>query len=113
MRPLHPAAGRLLLDMLWWTAGAETSARGIHRRTPACARLVCTAYHSYPGRTTCRPILDSTIWCWLMLSVVCQDELTPTPTTVRQHKIDPLFMLDLLPLAPPDDPSCGSSGHEW
>ena len=60
-----------------------------------------------------RPTLDSTIWCWLMLSVVCQDELTPTPTTVRQHKIDPLFMLDLLPLAPPDDPSCGSSGHEW
>src|SRR6266571_4362572 len=32
MRPLHPAADRLHLDMLWWTAGAETSARGIHRR---------------------------------------------------------------------------------
>src|SRR6266568_3110974 len=32
MRPLHPAADRLHRDMLWWTAGAEASARGIHRR---------------------------------------------------------------------------------
>jgi hypothetical protein len=31
MRP-HPAAGRLHLDTLWWTAGAETSERGIYRR---------------------------------------------------------------------------------
>src|SRR6266566_5791576 len=29
----HPAAGRLHLDMLWWTAGAETSERGIDCRT--------------------------------------------------------------------------------
>src|SRR5437764_503526 len=28
----HPAAGRLHLDTLWWTAGAETSERGIYRR---------------------------------------------------------------------------------
>src|SRR5947207_1428301 len=32
MRPPHPAAGRLHLDTLWWTAGAETSERGIYRR---------------------------------------------------------------------------------
>src|SRR5216684_5247585 len=32
MRPLHPAADRLHLDMLWWTAGAETSEREVHRR---------------------------------------------------------------------------------
>jgi len=31
-RPPHPAAGRLHLDILWWTAGAETSERGIYRR---------------------------------------------------------------------------------
>src|SRR5437868_14688618 len=28
----HPAAGRLHLDTLWWTAGAETSERGVYRR---------------------------------------------------------------------------------
>jgi len=33
----HPAAGRLHLDPLWWTAGAETSERGIHRRA-CCVR---------------------------------------------------------------------------
>src|SRR5258708_21844454 len=32
MQPPHPAAGRLHLDALWWTAGAETSERGIYRR---------------------------------------------------------------------------------
>src|SRR2546421_11529959 len=31
-RPPHPAAGRLHLDILCWTAGAETSERGIYRR---------------------------------------------------------------------------------
>src|SRR5439155_17857214 len=31
-RPPHPAAGRLHLDTLWWTAGAETSERGVYRR---------------------------------------------------------------------------------
>src|SRR5258708_13018388 len=31
-RPPHPAAGRLHLDILWWTAGAETSERGVYRR---------------------------------------------------------------------------------
>ncbi len=30
--PPRPAAGRLHLDPLWWTAGAETSEREIHRR---------------------------------------------------------------------------------
>src|SRR5438270_2332911 len=32
MQPHLPAAGRLHLDALWWTAGAETSEREIHRR---------------------------------------------------------------------------------
>src|SRR6266568_4762407 len=31
-RPPHPTAGRLHLDTLWWTAGAETSERGVYRR---------------------------------------------------------------------------------
>src|SRR6266567_766018 len=55
MRPRHPAAGRLHLDMLWWTAGAETSERGIHRRAyhvrssrlpslPSCARRDLTPF---------------------------------------------------------------------
>jgi hypothetical protein len=35
--PHHPAAGRLHLDILWWTALAETSERGIYRRA-TCAR---------------------------------------------------------------------------
>jgi len=30
--PPHPAAGHLHLDILWWTAGAETSERGLDRR---------------------------------------------------------------------------------
>ena len=32
VRPPHPAAGHLHLDMPWCTAGAETSERGIYRR---------------------------------------------------------------------------------
>ena len=32
MHPPYPAAGRLHLDTLWWTALAETSERGIYRR---------------------------------------------------------------------------------
>src|SRR5258708_4072445 len=35
--PHHAAAGRLHLDILWWTALAETSERGIYRRA-TCAR---------------------------------------------------------------------------
>src|SRR5437667_10267012 len=33
----HPATGRLHLDALWWTAGAQTSEREIYRRT-CCVR---------------------------------------------------------------------------
>src|SRR2546423_12196432 len=58
-----------------------------------------------------RPTRDSTIRCWLMPSVLRQDGSTPTPTIVRQDRFDPLFMVDLLHLAPPDGPSCGSCDH--
>src|SRR6266568_7699470 len=42
MQPPHPTAGRLHLDPLWWTAGAETSAREIDRRASSSA-LVSSA----------------------------------------------------------------------
>jgi hypothetical protein len=42
MQPPHPAAGRLHLDALWWTAGAETSEREIYRRAGSGA-LVSSA----------------------------------------------------------------------
>ena len=58
-----------------------------------------------------REALDSAIRCWLMPVVLGQHGLTPTPTIVRQERFDPLFMVDPLPLALPDGPSCGSSGH--
>src|SRR6266568_7166691 len=37
MHPPHPAAGRLHLDALWWTALAETSEREIYLRA-CCVR---------------------------------------------------------------------------
>src|SRR3989442_4275646 len=58
-----------------------------------------------------RPARDSTIRCWLMPSVLRQDGSTPTPTIVRQDRFDPLFMVDLLHLEPPDGASCGSCVH--
>src|SRR6266566_2793965 len=48
MQPHLPAAGRLHLDALWWTAGAETSERGIHRR----------AYHVRSSRLPSLPQLS-------------------------------------------------------
>src|SRR5258708_4597804 len=45
MRPPHPAADRLHLDTLWWTAGAETSERGIY----------CRAYRARSSRLPSLP----------------------------------------------------------
>src|SRR5947209_4219913 len=130
MRPHHPAAGRLHLDMLWWTAGAETSERGIDTPQSLPRALVSSAKPTTaiqvvrpaaPSTASTRslrmpteqgrPARDSAIRCWLMPVVLRQDGLTPAPTIVRQHTFDPLFMGDLLHLALPDDPSCGSSAH--
>src|SRR5712691_11617037 len=113
MWPLHPAADRLHLDMLCWTAGAETSERGIHRRAcrvrssrlPSLPQLSRSYDLPPPPASTRslrmpteqgRPARESTIRCWLIPSVLRQDGLTPTPTIVRQERFAPLFMGDLL-----------------
>src|SRR6266700_321569 len=64
MQPPHPAAGRLHLDALWWTAGAETSEREIYLRAGSCA-LVSSAKPT-TGIQVVRPAAPS-----------CLNSLTP------------------------------------
>ena len=96
----------------WTCRGVRLAPRraneGYTAEPAACARLVCQAYHSCPGRTTCRPqmprlahsrcpqsrtSLPSTTKTprFRTPASVCQPGVTPTPTHVRQPKIDPSF----------------------
>jgi hypothetical protein len=78
MQPPHPTAGRLHLDPLWWTAGAETSEREIDRRASSSA-LVSTAKPT-TGIQVVRPAAPH-----------CLDSLTPDarragPLHPRPHR---------------------------
>jgi hypothetical protein len=113
-RCTHPTLRRVVST---WTlcGGRLVPRRATERYTsepPAHARLVCQAYHRYPGRTTRRPH--------------CLDSLTPdahrtgplhprTPRFTTSSRVSPVRHLtfDLLPLVPlprgPDDAlSCDS-----
>src|SRR5260370_17434017 len=90
----HPAAARLHLDTLWWTAGAETSERGIYCRAfrarssrlpslpqasrsyalpPPMPRLA----HSRCQQSRALPPLTPTSRRWPVAAGPRQDKLTP------------------------------------
>jgi hypothetical protein len=116
MWPLHPAAGRLHLDALWWTAGAETSAREIHRR-------------AFRARSSRLPSLPQASRSYDLPPPHCLDSLTPDahragPLHPRPHSFTSAqrrpssrrLTFDLLPLSPQperrgDDLSCDSCSH--
>ena len=82
----------------WTCCGGRLAPRRAHEgytaEAPACARLVCQAYHSCPGRTRLSPPLPRLAHsgcpqsratppltprsrCWPMAPVLRQDKLTP------------------------------------
>ena len=112
MQPPHPAASRLHLDTLWWTAGAETSERGIYCR--AC-RARSSRLPSLPqaSRSYALPPPNASTGSLRMpaeqgLSTpdhgsslrplrkpgARQGEMTPTPMCLRQLTCDPPFICE-------------------
>src|SRR5713226_8740134 len=89
----HPAADRLHLDTLWWTAGAETSERGIYcrafrarsSRLPSLPQRVQVVRPAAPNASTrslrmpaeqALPPLTPTSRRWPVAAVQRQDKLT-------------------------------------
>jgi hypothetical protein len=126
MRFPHPAAGRLHLDSLWWTAGAETSERGIYhkafwRRSSRLPSLP-QASRSYDRPPPCLdsltpdahkadPFHHLIIGMASMPAFPRQPFLTPTPIAKRQLDFDPPFIFAHRLALSLDDLSCGSCGH--
>src|SRR6266487_2645298 len=101
MHPPHPAAGRLHLDALWWTAGAETSEREIYLRA-CCVRSsrlpslpqASRSYdpppplpqlaHSRCPQSRASPPQITRVQCFPTPGMLRQDEVSPPPAILRQ-----------------------------
>src|SRR6266851_363734 len=98
----HSAAGRLHLDTLWWTAGAETSERGIYRRAfrARSSRLpsLPQASRSYDLPPPMPRLAHSGCpQSRASLPPAAQFLFFPTPTVMRRSHFDP--------------PSCSRTRH--
>src|SRR6266571_173649 len=113
LHPPHPAAGRLHLDALWWTAGAETSEREIYRRA-CCVRSSRLPSLPQASRLYDLPPPHASTHSLLMPT----EQGRSTPSSVKRHgRAVPPFLpgwwLEPCSCLAPADFSCGNSCLGW